>query len=98
MDSTTLTKSVLIERDSLNKCRFPKSEVIDNAEDQKARSKKIHKATNLGNLEHKKVNIYFNDSEGLKHVYTTIWAQTKDVIILKNNVLIPVKRIVDITL
>ena len=98
MNNSVLEKSVLVERDSIKEYRFPKGEVIEYAEDQKARSKKIHKATSLGNLEHRKVNIYFSDSKGLKHVYTTIWAQTNDVIILKNNVQIPVKRIIDITL
>ena len=96
MSELLLAKSILVDRSKIALCKFPKNEVVALQEDQQTRSRKIHMATRLGNLEQKKVNIYFNDKEGIKHVYTTIWAQTSKQIILKDNVQVPVHRILDI--
>ena len=98
MSEQLLAKSILVDRSKIATCKFPKGEVIDLEEDKRIRSRKIHNATRLGNLEQKKVNIIFNDKEGVKHVYTTIWAQTSKRIILKDNVVLPVHRILDITM
>lgn len=53
----------------------------------------LHHATSLGNLDQHKVNILFEDNEGVKRVNTTIWALTGNRIILKNNRSIPINRI-----
>lgn len=98
MSEQLLANSTLVDRSKIASCNFPKGEVIDDPEEQRNRSRKIHNATRLGNLEQKKVNIYFRDKEGVKHLYTTIWAQTSNRIILKNNVTLPVHRIIDITM
>ena len=98
MSEQLLAKSILVDRSKVASCTFPRGEVIVHEEEQRSRSRKIHQATRLGNLEQKKVNIFFNDKEGVKHVYTTIWAQTSKQIILKDNVQVPVHRILDITL
>lgn len=98
MSEELLAKSILVDRSAIASCKFPKGEVIDDSEEQRNRSRKIHNATRLGNLEQQKVNIYFRDTEGVKHVYTTIWAQTRDRVILKDNVYLPVHRIIEITM
>jgi len=85
-----------IERNDIMNCIFPADEVLIDEESTKKRARKIHRATSLGNLEQQKVTIIFRDNEELKQLYTTIWAQTGEKIILKDNVHLPVHRIVDI--
>lgn len=50
-------------------------------------------ATTLGNVDHGKITVVFEDDEGLKMVTTTIWATTDTRIILKGGVVIPIARI-----
>lgn len=50
----------------------------------------------IGNLEHDKVIILFQDIQGLKKVNTTIWGVTDKEIILKKGVIIPIHRIENI--
>lgn len=97
MSTDLIDIAQIIERESVEDCIFPTDEVIpDDEELRKKRARKIHRATSLGNLEQQKVNIVFKDNEGLKRVHTTIWAQTGTKIILKENMTLPVHRIVDI--
>ena len=67
-------------------------------EEQKALLKKLYDAEKLGNLFHNKIEIIFQDSEGLKEVNTTIWAVGEDHIVLKKGVFIPIHRIVSISI
>ena len=53
----------------------------------------MERAIALGNLEHQKVKIYFEDDKKKRVVNTTIWAVTDNAIVLKQNVVIPIKRI-----
>ncbi len=76
--------------------RFPNIEVLESTEEIKERSRKIHRATSLGNLEKHKVEIYFKDYESVRMTHTTIWAQTDHKILLKDGAYIPVNRILDI--
>lgn len=96
MTKEILSDSPIVSRDAIREINFPNEEVISDEENKKQRSRKIHRATSLGNLEQQKVHIIFNDDNGLKRVHTTIWAQTESKIILKGNVQLPVHRIVDI--
>ncbi len=98
MAADLLDKATLIDRTEIVSSVFPDEDVITDYEAIKYRSRKIHKATSLGNLEHKKVHIIFKDAEGLKRVYTTIWVQLGNHIILKERITLPVNRIVDILL
>jgi uncharacterized protein (UPF0248 family) len=85
-----------IEREDISACIFPENDVLLDEESIKKRARKIHRATSLGNLEQQKVSIFFQDSEELKCLHTTIWAQTGAKIILKENVQLPVHRILEI--
>ena len=96
MATDLLDKAKLEDRCDIVSSQFPTEDVITDYEAIKYRSRKIHKATSLGNLEHRKVHIIFKDQEGLKRVHTTIWVQLGDHIILKERITLPVNRIVDI--
>ena len=51
----------------------------------------------LGNIVKNKVRIYFRDSlDRVIYIYTTIWGVTKNDIILKKGVTIPIKRIIQV--
>lgn len=58
-----------------------------------ARINDLDRALSLGNLEHLKIKIYFEDDTSKKVVETTIWGVTEERVILKQGVVIPVKRI-----
>ncbi len=93
MEQIQLNEIQLIDRSEIPALSFPKEDVLDDDEWRKTRSRWIHKATSLGNLEQKKVNILFRDSEGEKRVFTTIWIQVGEYILLKDRVKLPVNRI-----
>jgi hypothetical protein len=98
MAEYNLKDVALIDRMDIATISFPKDDVLDDIDQIKHRSRKIHRATSLGNLEHRKVHIVFKDGESLKRVHTTIWVQLGEKIILKERVMLPVNRIVDIVL
>ncbi len=86
----------LIEKEKIDGLSFPVHEVLSDPKEIKERAVKIHKATSLGNMESVKVYILFKEKNGLKKIFTTLWAQTSKKIILKKGLSIPVNRIVDI--
>ena len=86
----------LIAKEKIEEFSFPKREVLSSDKERKSLYSKIHRATSLGNIENHKVFIFFEDRGGLKKVFTTIWAQTKEKVILKKGLMIPVHRIYDI--
>lgn len=88
----------LIEKEQIVELKFPKTEVLNDEESKRERSRKIHRATSLGNLEKHKVMIVFSDTQGVKKVSTTIWAQTEKKIILKGGNSIPVHCIWDVVM
>lgn len=85
---------VLIEKEDVGNLVFPQSEVLETTAAKDERKFAMNRAISLGNLEHHKVKIYFVDSEGEKVVHTTLWAVTDESIVLKQNVVIPVNRII----
>lgn len=82
-----------VSKESIASLHFPSNEVLDSELAIKNRHKDLERATTLGNIEHSKIKIVFEDSEGLKQVETTIWATTDKRIILKGGVVIPIHRI-----
>ena len=88
-----------VEKEEIAFLKFPsKSIKLRTGEEQKELLKKLHDAEKIGNLFHNKIEIIFQDEEGLKEVNTTIWAVGEDHILLKKGVFIPVNRIVSIEL
>lgn len=84
---------VLVEKEEIVTYNFPPSEVLKSEKDVKLLKKELERAIALGNLEHHKVKIYFEDDKKRKVVNTTIWAVTDNAIVLKQNVVIPIRRI-----
>ncbi len=93
MDTTTFE---LIEKEQIEHLRFPAEEVLQNPEKIKEREEKLKRALTLGNLEHAKSKIYFEDTTGRKVVETTVWGVTDKRIILKHGVVIPINRVHEI--
>ncbi len=82
-----------IEKEEIHDLHFPSTEVLKKEEERKRRSNEIERAISLGNLEHHKVKIFFEDDLAQRVVNTTIWAVTDHSIVLKQNTVIPIIRI-----
>ena len=83
----------LIDKEIITSLNFPKEDVLEDKEDIAERRNDLDRALSLGNLEHVKIKIYFEDDISKKMVETTIWGVTDERVILKQGVVIPVKRI-----
>lgn len=90
--SNSLTP-IIVSKESIPELTFPNKEVLDKSDLIENRQKELERATTLGNVEHSKIKIIFEDDKGLKQVETTIWATTDKRIILKGGVVIPINRI-----
>jgi hypothetical protein len=96
-DTTSSLNSVTpIEKENITGLKFPELDVLANKEAMKARTSNLERALKLGNLEHNKIKIVFEDSEGVKQVETTVWGVTDKRVILKKGVVIPIHRIHDV--
>ena len=84
----------LVEKEEVAAFHFPEGEVLENVDDKKLLKRELDRAISLGNIEHLKVKIYFEDDKSEKVVNTTIWAITDNAILLKKNVVIPIRRII----
>ncbi|MBK8500513.1 MAG: hypothetical protein IPL52_17255 [Flavobacteriales bacterium] len=85
-----------IAKERIPSLRFPRQPVPLTDEQHLAILHKMEQATRLGNAEHGKCRIIFQDDEGLKAVETTIWAFDPENIVLKYGMTIPVARVVEI--
>ncbi len=83
----------LIDKEVIPTLNFPKDEVLVDKEAISSRKNDLDRALSLGNLEHVKIKIYFEDDASKKMVETTIWGVTEERVILKQGVVIPVNRI-----
>jgi len=91
--SNQLQHAIIVSKEIISNLTFPTTEVLKLKEAITSRMLDLERATALGNVEHNKIKITFEDSEGLKQVETTIWATTDKRIILKGGVVIPIIRI-----
>jgi hypothetical protein len=85
-----------IPKERIPSLRFPRQPVPLSATEHDEIFRKMEQATRLGNGEHGKCRIVFQDDEGLKAVETTIWAYDPQNIVLKYGMTIPVSRVVSI--
>lgn len=83
----------LIDKELIPTLNFPKEDVLEDKDAILGRKNDLDRALSLGNLEHVKIKIYFEDDVSKKMVETTIWGVTDERVILKQGVVIPVKRI-----
>lgn len=87
------TDFINIEKETIENLGFPSTEVLQDTTKMQERSADLERALSLGNLEHSKIKIYFEDNEGCKMVETTVWGVTDKRVILKQGVGIPINRI-----
>jgi hypothetical protein len=87
------TNFELIDKEFVKELHFPSEEVLQEKEAVIQRKNDLDRALSLGNLEHLKIKIYFEDNASKKAVETTIWGVTDNRVILKQGVVIPVNRI-----
>ena len=83
----------IIDKEDIALLSFPKTDVLNDEQEIKTRLSEINRALALGNLEHSKIKIFFEDNEFKKVVDTTVWAVTDKNVILKKGVMIPIHRI-----
>lgn len=84
----------LVEKERIAQYQFPESAVIVDDSTRDDLERQLKRAIALGNLEHQKVRIFFEDNKGRKVVETTIWGITDQAILLKRNVRVPKNRII----
>lgn len=82
-----------IEKEHIESLTFPNTEVLEDREAIFQRNCDLFRAQSLGNLEHSKIKIFFEDSQSRKVVETTVWAVTDNRVVLKQGVGIPINRI-----
>jgi len=85
------------KKEFLYALKFTEEDVIKTRPEQEIRMHSLNRALYLGNVLKNKVRIYFKDS--LKRVIfidTTIWGVTKEDVILKKGVTLPIKSILAI--
>ncbi|MEI6020451.1 MAG: hypothetical protein WCR21_04920 [Bacteroidota bacterium] len=82
-----------IEKEEIEDLKFPSIEVLTNSSSIIEREAELKRAMALGNLEHGKIKIYFEDDQTCYMVETTVWGVTDKRVILKQGVVIPIQRI-----
>lgn len=95
-NTTHPNRPLSIEKENIRGLKFPEHDVLTSKDAIKIRNSHLERALKLGNLEHNKIKIVFEDSEGLKQVETTVWGVTDKRVILKQGILIPIHRIHEI--
>ena len=82
-----------IEKENIHSLRFPNNDVLQDKDAIFQRNSDLNRAQSLGNLEHSKIKIFFEDNQSKKMVETTVWAVTDNQVVLKQGIGIPINRI-----
>jgi hypothetical protein len=88
-----ISKFQPIEKEEVENLKFPSTEVLNDIEKIGERRSELGRALTLGNIEHAKIRIYFEDDSSCKVVETTVWGITDKRVILKQGVVIPIHRV-----
>ena len=83
----------LIDKEAVANLHFPDTDVLTSNDAKVERAADLNRAMTLGNLEHSKIKIYFEDDKSLKIVDTTVWGITDKRVILKQGLVIPINRV-----
>jgi hypothetical protein len=83
----------IIDKEDIALLKIPTTDVLNDVDEIKTRISDINRALLLGNLEHSKIKIFFEDYESKKIVDTTVWGVTDKNVMLKQGVMIPIHRI-----
>ena len=87
-----------IDKEKIESLKFPSTEVLTDKDLIQERESELNRALALGNLEHTKIKIYFEDDQSKKLVETTVWGVTDKRVILKQGVVIPINRVHKVSL
>ena len=87
------TNFEIIEKEHIQTLKFPSNEVLNSEDEIRQRFIDLNRALYLGNLEHSKIKIFFEDNQSKKVVETTVWAVTDHRVILQQGFTIPIHRI-----
>lgn len=82
-----------IEKENIETLNFPTEDVLTDKIEIANRKTELERAMTMGNIDHVKIAIFFEDDKDLYVTNTTIWAVTPVHIVLKKGVTIPVNRI-----
>jgi hypothetical protein len=88
-----ISKFQPIEKEEVENLKFPSTDVLNDIEKIDERRSELGRALTLGNIEHAKIRIYFEDDSSCKVVETTVWGITDKRVILKQGVVIPIHRV-----
>lgn len=83
----------LIDRADLMGLTFAADDVVAEPEARNERWKILHRATFQGNVEERKVTIYFRANQGRFALHTTIWACTDQTVVFKNSEEMPLRAV-----
>lgn len=86
----------LVRTAQIKMLKFPKEDVFSNKNDKISRFVKLHKALYLENSRKDKIKIVFSDDTSLKSIETTLKGITKNKVVLKNAIEIPLARIISV--
>ena len=82
-----------IEKENIEGLHFPDVDVLNDKQEILQRKQDLERAMALGNTEHVKIKIFFEDDKEQLVTHTTVWAVTPERIVLKKGVVIPIHRI-----
>lgn len=88
-----ITYFEIVEKENIQSLKFPNSDVLKDNDAIYQRKNELNRAQALGNLEHSKIKIFFEDNQSKKVVETTVWAVTDNTVVLKQGFGIPINRI-----
>jgi hypothetical protein len=94
----TIKSPTRIEKENISTLKFPNEEVLNEVVAIKERTRELDNAQILGNTEHRKIKIIFQDESNVYQVETTVWATTEKNIVLKAGVSIPINRILKVNI
>jgi len=86
---------LLVDKEIIGNLHFPSDEILSSTDQKQKRQYELERAASLG-TDKVKIKILFEDADGLKQVETTVWAVTKDSVVLKHGATIPIHRIHEI--
>jgi hypothetical protein len=93
MNAVQINSPLLIEKELIPSLHFKNPVAFKQQENLMDR---LSEATKMGNIDHLKIAIIFQDDEGMKRVETTVWATGAKYICLKGGIWLPINRIKEV--
>jgi hypothetical protein len=92
------SKAISIDKEAIDTLKFNGADVLETQDERTSRDEELHRALTIGNSEHVKTRIYFEDAQNKVYVVeTTVWGVTDKRVILKKGTVIPIASIFRIT-